>query len=89
MAVFELLMLLYIRCFAMICVSAVEPVVFDTGLIIVCGQWCHNGSVLAISGQQAGAKDNSYVCFYAPFGNVCTLQFCSMYCHRMPQLKYK
>jgi len=46
---------------------------FDTGLNIVCGQWCHNGSVLAVGGQQVGVKDSSYICFYTPFGNVCGL----------------
>jgi len=56
----------------------VEPVLFDTGLNIVCAQWCHNGSVLAVGGQQVGAKDSSYMCFYTPFGNVCRLVQCTM-----------
>lgn len=46
---------------------------FDTGMNIVCAQWCHNGSVLAVGGQLVGAKDGSYISFYTPFANVCRL----------------
>jgi len=65
-------MFLYYWRFIVSYVSVVEPVLFDAGLNVVCAQWCHNGSVLAVGGQQVGNKDGSYICFYSPFGNVCT-----------------
>jgi len=55
----------------MYCICIAEPVLFDAHLRIVCAQWSHHGSVLAIGGQHAENKENSYICFYTPFGSVC------------------
>jgi len=52
------------------CACYLDPVLLDTQLRIVCAQWSYNGSVLAIGGQHAENKENSYICFYTPLGSV-------------------
>ena len=54
----------------------VEPRLLDTYLEIVCAQWCHDGSVLAIGGQlRADNKDSSFIYFHTPLGMVCSMKF--------------
>ncbi|XP_030346038.1 WD repeat-containing protein 35 isoform X2 [Strigops habroptila] len=48
-----------------------NPVLIDTGMIVVCIQWNHCGSVLAVAGSLKTAsqdKDVNIVQFYTPFG---------------------
>uniref|UniRef100_A0A8C9FCA5 WD repeat domain 35 n=1 Tax=Pavo cristatus TaxID=9049 RepID=A0A8C9FCA5_PAVCR len=50
-----------------------NPVLIDTGMNVVCIQWNHCGSVLALAGSLKGTspdKDVNVVQFYTPFGEV-------------------
>lgn len=50
-----------------------DPILLDTGMTIMCAQWDHVGSVLAIAGSQRlgpGDKEINVVQFYNPFGEV-------------------
>ena len=48
-----------------------EPVVIDCQMEIVCAQWNHDGSILAIGGIQVyDDKESNIVQFYTPWGNV-------------------
>jgi len=57
-----------------ICISQnLDPVLIDTGMNVVCIQWNHCGSVLALAGSLKGTspdKDVNVVQFYTPFGEV-------------------
>jgi hypothetical protein len=51
------------------------PVLVDTGMTIVDGQWNHNGSIVAVAGALMisgveGDKECNVVQFYTPFGEV-------------------
>lgn len=51
------------------------PVLVDTGMTIVDGQWNHNGSIVAVAGSLMitgidGDKECNVVQFYTPFGEV-------------------
>ncbi|CAG0916326.1 unnamed protein product [Notodromas monacha] len=51
------------------------PVLVDTGMTIVDGQWNHNGSIVAVAGSlmlsgNEGDKECNVVQFYTPFGEV-------------------
>ena len=50
-----------------------DPILLDTSMTILCAQWDHVGSVLAIAGCQRmgpGDKEINVVQFYNPFGEV-------------------
>ena len=48
-----------------------EPVVIDCLMQIVCAQWNHDGSVLAIGGVQVNDdKESNLVQFFNPWGTV-------------------
>jgi len=50
----------------------------DCQMNVVCAQWNHDGSVLAIAGTQAaGDKEINLVQFYTPWGIVSSLTFFS------------
>jgi len=49
----------------------VEPVVIDCLMQIVCAQWNHDGSILAIGGVQVtDDKESNLVQFFNPWGTV-------------------
>lgn len=53
--------------------SKLDPVLIDTGMNVVCIQWNHCGSVLAVAGSLKATsqdKDVNIVQFYTPFGEV-------------------
>ena len=48
-----------------------EPVVLDCQIEIICAQWNHDGSILAIGGIQVLDDKESNICqFYSPWGQV-------------------
>ncbi len=54
-------------------VLTVEPVLIDTNMTIVCADWNHNGSCLAVAGKQAPSGDekkNNVIQFFSHSGEV-------------------
>ena len=53
------------------CLKKKEPVVIDCQMQVVCAQWNHDGSVLAIGGiQVVEDKESNLVQFFNPWGHV-------------------
>ena len=49
----------------------IEPIIMDCQMEIVCAQWNHDGSILAIGGIQVNEdKESNIVQFFNPWGQV-------------------
>lgn len=57
--------------FLILSTDKLEPIILDCQMAIICAQWNHDGSILAIGGVQIiDDKEINLVQFYSPSGEV-------------------